>query len=75
MAGLQDSPEVIATTLHHIEVLHEQGRCLTEVVREIGITEPTYRRWRQQYGGLSSDQIRWMRQLIHESRWLGATRH
>jgi hypothetical protein len=75
MAGTQVSPEVIATKLHRIEVLQEEGRPIPEAVRQVGITEPIYRRWRRHYGGMSQDEIRWARQLIEESRWPGALMH
>lgn len=45
-------------TLRDVEGLRQQGQCLVEAVRQVGTTEPTYRRWRRQYAGLSQDEIR-----------------
>jgi transposase-like protein len=39
-------------------------------VRSIGVTEVTYYRWRQEYGGLKSDQVRRMKELEKENQRL-----
>jgi transposase-like protein len=39
-------------------------------VRSIGVTEVTYYRWRQEYGGLKSDQVRRMKELEVENQRL-----
>ena len=75
MTDRPNRPEAIATKLRHVELLQEQGKPVCEALRQIGMTERTYHRWRQQYGGLDQDEIRWMRQLMEENRWLGATLH
>jgi transposase-like protein len=38
-----------------------------EVCRKLGITEQTYYRWRQQYGGMRLDQARRLKQLEQEN--------
>jgi hypothetical protein len=40
-------------------------------VRSIGVTEVTYYRWRQEYGGLKTDQVRRMKELERENQRLG----
>lgn len=75
MAGRQESLEAIVATLHRVEALHEQGQSVIEALRQVGVTECTYRRWHRLYGGLDQDEVRWMKQLLHERRWLGATLH
>lgn len=57
MAGRRDTPKDIALKLRQIEVLHGQGVAISDAVRQIGVTEPTYHRWRQQYGGMKRDQL------------------
>ena len=39
-------------------------------MRSIGVTEVTYYRWRQEYGGLKSDQVRRMKELETENQRL-----
>jgi transposase-like protein len=43
---------------------------VAEAVRSNGVTEVTYYRWRQEYGGLKSDQVRRMKELEKENQRL-----
>ena len=40
---------------------------MAEAIRAIGVTEPTYYRWRAEYGGLKLDQVRRLKQLEQEN--------
>ena len=40
---------------------------MAEAIRAIGLTEPTYYRWRAEYGGLKLDQVRRLKQLEQEN--------
>ena len=40
---------------------------MAEAVRAIGVTEPTYYRWRMEYGGLKLDQVKRLKQLETEN--------
>ena len=40
---------------------------MTDAIRAIGVTEVTYYRWRQEYGGLRSDQVKRMKDLEAEN--------
>ena len=51
-------------------MLTAQGTSVAEAVRTIGVTEVTYYRWRQEYGGLKSDQVRRMKELERENQRL-----
>ena len=53
--------------LRQVEVLTAQGKTVAEAVRAIGVTEPTYYRWRSEYGGLKLDQVRRLKQLEAEN--------
>ena len=57
MARRRDKPEDILSKLRQIEVLQGQGMTIADAVRQIGMTEQTYYRWRKQYGGMSRDQL------------------
>jgi len=39
-------------------------------VRQIGVTEPTHYRWRKQYGGMSRDQLKRLKELETENQRL-----
>jgi putative transposase len=43
---------------------------VADAIRAIGVTEVTYYRWRQEYGGLKSDQVRRMKELETEHQRL-----
>ena len=70
MAGKRDKPEDIVLKLRQIEVLHGQGMAISDAVRQIGVTEPTYYRWRKQYGGMNRDQLKRLKELERENQRL-----
>ena len=51
-------------------MLTSQGQSVADAVRFIGVTEVTYYRWRQEYGGLKSDQVKRMKALELENQRL-----
>jgi len=51
-------PEEIVTKLRQVEVLVSQGMSRIDAIREVQITEQTFYRWRKQYGGMGTDQLR-----------------
>ena len=67
MAGKRSTPEQIIAKLRQVEVLTAQGKPVAEAVRAIGVTEPTYYRWRSEYGGLKLDQMKRLKQLETEN--------
>ena len=46
------------------------GQSVGDAIRTIGVTEATYYRWRKEYGGLKSDQVRRMKDLETENQRL-----
>ncbi len=67
MARKRHTPEEIVGKLRQVEVLVGQGKPVAEAIRAIGVTEPTYYRWRAEYGGLKLDQVRRLKQLEQEN--------
>ena len=53
--------------MRQVDVLTAQGRTVAEAIRQIGVTEVTYDRWRSEYGGLKSDQVKRLKELEMES--------
>ena len=60
-------PEQIISRLREAEVMISQGASVDEVCRKIEVTKQTYYRWRQEYGGLRTDQAYRMKQLEKEN--------
>jgi transposase-like protein len=60
-------PEEIVAKLRQVEVLTAQGTAMAEAIRQIGVTEVTFYRWRKEYGGLKMDQVRRIKDLEQEN--------
>ena len=63
-------PEEIIGYLREAEVLHSKGSSIPEICRQIGIAEQTYYRWRKEYGSLSVDQAKRMKEEEKENAQL-----
>ena len=63
----RDTPEEIVAKLRQVDVLVSQGVPVADAVRQIGVTEVTYYRWRQEYGGLKLDQVKRLKELELEN--------
>jgi len=63
-------PEEIVTKLRQVEILAGQGMACVDAIRQISITEQTYYRWRKQYGGMGTDQLKELRRLQKENERL-----
>ena len=57
----------MAAKLRQVDVLMAQGRPVADAVRAIGVTEVTYYRWRNEYGGLKGDQVKRLKELETEN--------
>ena len=67
MAGMRYKPEEIVLTLRQVEVLQGQGCSIADAVRQIDVRQPTYDRWRKEYGGMSRDQLKRLKGLEAEN--------
>jgi putative transposase len=70
MANKRPKPEEIVTKLRQIEVLMGQGLSRLDAIRQIGVVEQTYYRWRRQYGGMGVDQLKELKRLQKENEQL-----
>ncbi len=70
MSRKRHKPEEIVSKLRQVDVLVSQGQSVADAIRSIGVTEVTYYRWRQEFGGLKSDQVRRMKELETENQRL-----
>ena len=60
-------PEEIVAKLRQVDVLTSQGKAVADAIRAIGVTEVTYYRWRQEFGGLKSGQVKKLKGLEAEN--------
>ena len=59
--------EEIVAKLRQVDVLVSQGQNVADAIRQIGVTEVTYYRWRHEFGGLKSDQVKRLKELEGEN--------
>jgi len=67
MKKKRHSPEQIIAKLREAEVGLNAGRELATVCRQLEISEQTYYRWRQQYGGMKADEVKRLKELEKEN--------
>jgi putative transposase len=66
MKTKQFSPHQIASILKE----YDQGKNVQEITREHGVSKATFYKWRQRYGGMSSDELKKLKALEEENRKL-----
>jgi putative transposase len=57
----------IVAKLRQADILIGQGKTVPEVCKEIEVSEQTYYRWRQKYGGMSPEMVKELRGLQKEN--------
>ena len=67
MARKRYSSEQIIGYLREAEILQAKGSTVPQMCRKIGIAEQTYYRWRKEYGSLSVDQARRLKEVEKEN--------
>jgi transposase-like protein len=67
MARKRHTAEDIINKLREAEVGLAKGLAVPEVCRKLGVTEQTYYRWRKEYGGLTRDQAKRLKELEQEN--------
>ncbi len=70
MANKRPKPEEIVSKLRQVEVLMGKGMSRLDAIRQIGVVEQTYYRWRKQYGGMGGDQLKELKRLQQENERL-----
>ena len=60
-------PEEIVTKLRQVDVLVSQGSSVADAIRQISVSEVTYYRWRQEFGGLKIEQVKRLKDLEVEN--------
>jgi len=67
MPRKKHTPEQVINKLREAEVAISGGSTVAEASRQIGVTEQTFYRWRNEYGGLRIDQVKRLKQLALEN--------
>lgn len=67
MKRTRHSAEQIVTKLREAEAMLAAGRTIAQVVQMLGVSEQTFYRWRNQYGGMKADEARRLKELEVEN--------
>ena len=70
MQRRRHTPEQIIRKLREAERLIGQGKTIPEAAKELGISEQTYHRWRNQYGGMKANDAKRLKELERENAQL-----
>ncbi len=70
MGKKRHSVETIVSKLREAEILLGKGQTLSEVLRQLSISDATYYKWRKEYGGLKVDQAKRYKELELENQRL-----
>ena len=70
MKRRRHTPEQIIRKLREAERLLGEGKTIPEAAKELGISEQTYHRWRNQYGGMKADDAKRLKELERENSTL-----
>ncbi len=61
------TPEQIVRKLREADAQLAAGASTPEVARQLGISEATFHRWRNQYGGMKADAMKRLKELEQEN--------
>jgi putative transposase len=67
MSRKRFTPEQIIGILREADVKLSQGKNVGQICREMGITEQSYYRWRKEYGGMKTAQVKRLKDLEREN--------
>ena len=67
MPKKRHKPEEIVAKLRQVDVLVSQGQNVADAIRSISVSELTYYRWRKEFGGLKTDQVKRLKDLETEN--------
>ncbi len=67
MARRRHTPEQIIRKLREADRMLADGKDLAEVTRHLEVSEQTYHRWRNQFGGMKADDAKRLRELEREN--------
>jgi transposase-like protein len=67
MKRTRHTAEQIISKLKDADAMLAAGKTLAQVVQTLGVSEPTYHRWRKEIGGMSSDEAKRLKQLEAEN--------
>jgi transposase-like protein len=68
----RNTPEQVIRKLREADRLLGEGQTVPEVAKALEVSEATYHRWRNQYGGMKADEVKRLKELERENAQLKA---
>ena len=72
MKRRRNTPEQVIRKLREADRLLGEGKTIPEVAKALEVSEATYHRWRNQYGGMKADDVKRLKELERENASLKA---
>ena len=66
--GKRAKPEEVIAKLREIEIRLARGETAAAAARAVGVTEQSYYRWRKEYGGLQTNQVKRLKEIEKEDQ-------
>jgi putative transposase len=63
-------PEDIIAKLREADIHISQGKTVAETIKQLGVSDVTYYRWRKEYGGMTTTQVKRLKELEKENQRL-----
>ncbi len=73
MQGKKHKPEQIIRKLREADMMITAGRTIGQVAQSLSISEQTFHRWRNQYGGMKAEDAKRLKELEQQNRRLKTT--
>jgi transposase-like protein len=70
MKRTRHTPEQVIRKLRDADRLLAEQKSIAEIAKELGVSENTYHRWRNQYGGMKADDVKRLKELERENQRL-----
>lgn len=70
MKGKKHKPEQIIAKLREADAMLSAEKTIGQVCQALGISEQTFNRWRNQYGGMKSEEAKRLKELEEENKRL-----
>lgn len=61
------NPDQIVAALREADALMNAGQSVGQVIQHLGVSEATYHRWRNQYGGMKAEEAKRLKELESEN--------
>ncbi len=70
MKGKKHTPEQIIKKLREADAMLASGKTIGQVCQTLEVSEQTFHRWRNQYGGMKSEEAKRLKELEGENQRL-----